>query len=87
VRVVLADNHTMFREGLAAILACRDGVAVVGHAPTGEDAFALIEKSKPGVVITQLDMQLKTAKEILEEVRSASPTASCPRSCTSPRPP
>jgi hypothetical protein len=40
VRVVLADNHTMFMEGLAAILACRGGVEVVEHAPTGENAFA-----------------------------------------------
>jgi DNA-binding NarL/FixJ family response regulator len=73
VRVVLADDHTMFREGLVAILASRGGIEVVGHASTGEEAFALIEESRPDVVITQLDMQIKTAKEILSGIRSASP--------------
>lgn len=33
MRVVLADDHTMFREGLKALLASREGIEVVGHAP------------------------------------------------------
>jgi len=73
VKILLADDHTMFREGLAAILASREGLEVVGHASTGDEAFALIEKNKPDVVITQLDMQLTTAKEILSGIGSVSP--------------
>jgi len=76
MRVQLADDHTMFREGLAAILASRaDGIEVVGQSSTGEEAIALIEENKPDVVITELDMQLKEAKKILSQVRAASPSS------------
>src|SRR5215210_1030787 len=75
VRVHLADDHTMFREGLESILASHgDGIEVVGRSSTGgEDAIALVEQSKPDVVITQIDVDLKTAREVLSKVRSASP--------------
>ena len=74
VRVHLADDHTMFREGLEAILASRGtGIEVVGRSSTGEEAVALVESTKPDVVITEVDMQLKEAEEILCGIRSASP--------------
>jgi DNA-binding NarL/FixJ family response regulator len=73
IRVHLADDHTMFREGLVAILTSRGGIEVVGQTSTGDEAIALIEENKPDVVITQVDMQLKEAKEILSQVRIASP--------------
>jgi DNA-binding NarL/FixJ family response regulator len=75
VRVHLADDHTMFREGLAALLSSEDGLEVVGASSTGEEAAALVRQTRPDVVITQLDMQLKTAEEILGAIRSASPSS------------
>ena len=66
VRVHLADDHTMFREGLEAIFSSRGGIEVVGRSSTGgEDTIALIEENKPDVVITQIDTDLNTAKEVL----------------------
>src|ERR671913_805961 len=73
LRVHLADDHTMFREGLAALLSSEEGLEVVGASPTGEAAAAIVGETKPDVVITQLDMQLKEAEEILGAIRSASP--------------
>ena len=73
VRVHLADDHTMFREGLQAILASREGIEVVGSTSTGEDLAARVRDTKPDVVITQLDMQPKTAEEIISGIRKASP--------------
>ena len=73
VRVHLADDHTMFRQGLAAILSSEDGLEVVGASSTGEEAAALVRETEPDVVITQLDMQLKEAVEILGAIRSAPP--------------
>jgi DNA-binding NarL/FixJ family response regulator len=74
-RVHLADDHTMFREGLEAILASRGGgIEVVGRSSTGgEDALALIEANKPDVVIAQIDVDLNTASEVLLRIRSSSP--------------
>ena len=73
VRVHLADDHTMFREGLEALLSSREGIEVVGRSSTGGEAAAQVAQTKPELVITQLDMQIKTAHEILEGIREASP--------------
>jgi len=74
VRAILVDDHTMFREGLLSILSSRGGdIEVLGHSPTGEEAFALLRENTPDVVITQIDMDLHTAKEVIRRIREASP--------------
>ena len=73
VRVHLADDHTMFRQGLEAILASHEGIEVVGASSTGPEAADQVAKTKPDVIVTQLDMQPKTAEEIIEGLRKASP--------------
>jgi DNA-binding NarL/FixJ family response regulator len=73
IRVHLADDHTMFREGLEAILASREGIEVVGTSTTGEEAAEQVAQTKPELIITQLDVDLKTAEGILEGIRGASP--------------
>jgi DNA-binding NarL/FixJ family response regulator len=72
-RVHLADDHTMFRDGLQAILASREGIEVVGTSSTGEEAADQVGRTKPDVIVTQLDIQLKTAEQIIEGLRGASP--------------
>jgi DNA-binding NarL/FixJ family response regulator len=75
IRVHLADDHTMFREGLESILSSRGGgIEVVGHSSSGgEDALTLIEENNPDVVIAQIDADLNTAREVLLRIRSSSP--------------
>ncbi len=61
---------------MAAILASSGrSIEVVGQTSIGEDAIALIEEIMPDVVIMQVDMRLKEAKEILSQVRAASPNS------------
>src|SRR5215204_4704594 len=73
-RVHLADDHTMVREGLESILASHGGIEVVGRSSSGgEDAIALVGENKPDVIITQIDVDLKTARDVLFRIRSASP--------------
>jgi DNA-binding NarL/FixJ family response regulator len=90
-RVYLADDHTMFREGLESILASREGLEVVGSTSTGPKAAAQVGRTKPDVVVTQLDMQPKAADEIIEGLREASPTpgswcSPCGTTCDTCRP-
>jgi DNA-binding NarL/FixJ family response regulator len=76
IRVHLADDHTMFREGLAAILTSRaEDIEVVGQTSTGEESIALIEENKPDLVIMQVEMQLKEVREILTQVHVVSPNS------------
>lgn len=56
VRVVLADDHPMFRYGLRAVLAAAEEVEVVGEAGEGEELVALVEREHPDVVLTDLAM-------------------------------
>src|SRR5215208_8146843 len=71
VKVLLADDHTMFREGLAGLLASSyaDEVEVVGKTDTGEEAVTLAQKTNPDVLIMQVDLTLKKAKNTLEQIR------------------
>ena len=71
-RVHLADDHTMFRQGLEHILSSQEGVEVVGSTSTGPEAAAIVGETKPDVVVTELDMQPKTAEEIVSGIRKAS---------------
>jgi DNA-binding NarL/FixJ family response regulator len=72
-RIHLADDHTMFREGLEAILSACEGIEVVGSTSTGPEAAARVAETRPDVIVTELDMQPKTAEEIIEGLRKASP--------------
>ncbi len=75
-RIHLADDHTMFREGLVSILASRTDVEVVGQSTiSGQDALSLISRKRPDVVITEIDGDLHTAKEVLSRIRSLSPNS------------
>jgi len=56
VRVVLADDHPMYRYGVAAVLATADEIELVGEAPDGHHLVALVEAERPDVVLTDLAM-------------------------------
>jgi DNA-binding NarL/FixJ family response regulator len=54
VRVVLADDHPMYRSGLGAILGQADSVEVVASASTGKELVRVAAELRPDVVITDL---------------------------------
>jgi len=56
IRVVLADDHTLVREGIRSLLALVDDIALVGEAGDGEEALAVVEATRPDVVL--LDMRM-----------------------------
>ncbi len=74
VRVHLADDHTMFRQGLEVILASRRSIEVVGRSSTGgEDAVAIVGEKEPDVVVAEVDGDPTAAGEVLRRLREASP--------------
>jgi DNA-binding NarL/FixJ family response regulator len=56
VRVVLADDHPMFRFGVAAVLATAPEVLLVGEAASGRELVELVDRVEPDVVLTDLAM-------------------------------
>jgi DNA-binding NarL/FixJ family response regulator len=73
IRVLLADDHTMFRQGLAAVLDSYGGMEVVAEVPNDAEALRLAREKKPDVVVMQVQMPFERAKESLRRMRSASP--------------
>ena len=70
IRVLLADDHTMFREGLAGILAAYGGMEVVAEVPNDAEALDLARRLGPDVLVMQVQMPFERAPGTLEAMRS-----------------
>jgi DNA-binding NarL/FixJ family response regulator len=70
IRVLLADDHTMFRQGLARILASYGGVEVVADLPNDEEALRLARELSPDVFIMQVQIPFGRAVATLEALRA-----------------
>jgi DNA-binding NarL/FixJ family response regulator len=71
VRVVLADDHAMLREGLKALLE-KNGVSVVGEAENGSQAVEMALAVRPQVVVMDLSMPVMNGIEAAAEIRQES---------------
>jgi DNA-binding NarL/FixJ family response regulator len=56
IRVLLADDHGVIRDGLGRLIAALDDIELVGVAVDGEDAIARSRETSPDVVVMDLDM-------------------------------
>lgn len=74
IRVLLADDHTMFRQGLAGILASYGAIEVVAQTSNDDGALALARRVVPDVVIMQVQLPFEKAKDVLERMRMISPS-------------
>jgi two-component system nitrate/nitrite response regulator NarL len=70
IRVLLVDDHTLFRKGLAELLEQRGAIRVAGIAGNGIDAMQLLKTSEPDVVITDLNMPPHGGLALLREIRA-----------------
>jgi DNA-binding NarL/FixJ family response regulator len=74
VRIVIADDQALFREGLRTILSTRPEMEVVGEAANGEDAVALVERLQPDVVLMDLQMPVMDGIQATARIRDRWPT-------------
>jgi DNA-binding NarL/FixJ family response regulator len=65
IRVVLADDHAQFREGLKEMLLTDGGIEVVGEAQDGAQAIEVAGRVRPDVVILDLAMPIMDGREAL----------------------
>lgn len=71
IRILLADDHTLFRQGLRQILEMESGFAVVGEAASGDEALARAESLRPDVICLDVSMPgggLETCARIRERL-------------------
>ena len=75
VRILIADDHELVRQGMRAILSREPGWVVCGEATTGAQALALTLELKPDILILDIGLPDMNGLEVTRRVRSALPVA------------
>jgi DNA-binding NarL/FixJ family response regulator len=73
ITVLLAEDHTIVREGLRALLKLESDIQVVAEAQDGRQAVALAEKLKPDVIVMDIAMPLLNGMEATRQILHARP--------------
>jgi DNA-binding NarL/FixJ family response regulator len=73
ISVVLVDDHTLFREGVAELLASDTTVRVVAQGSDSTDALALVTKHRPDVVLVDVEMPGPGARATVSRLRQEHP--------------
>lgn len=73
IKVVIADDHTLFREGVKKILSLEKDILVVGEAARGDEVVKVVERSKPDVLLLDLRMPKGDVVQTLLDVKERSP--------------
>ncbi len=75
IRILIADDHAVVREGLRGLIASEPGMTVVGEAADGREAVALNHDLSPDVVLLDLVMPHKGGLEAIAEIKEENPNA------------
>lgn len=73
VRVVVADDHPIFRDGLRALLSAEPTTELVGEASAGTEALGLVASARPDVVLMDLNMPEMGGVEATRQITAAHP--------------
>ena len=70
IRIVIADDHPVFRRGLCMVIASDPALKVVGEAENGDEAIARISELRPDVALLDIDMPGKSGFDVARQLQS-----------------
>ena len=73
IKVMLADDHVLMREGIRQLLEFDGSIEVIGEASDGELALPMILEKKPDILITDIKMPFMDGLELSEQVKKVLP--------------
>ena len=73
IRIVLADDQTLVRQGIRSLLELAGDITIVAEASDGDEAFTAIAREKPDVVLLDVRMPKKNGLDVLRELKNAGP--------------
>ena len=73
IRIVLADDHTIVREGLKQLLQAADGLEIVGEARDGHEAMKAVRELDFDLLLLDMSMPGKSGIELIKQVRAEKP--------------
>lgn len=73
IRIVIADDHTIMREGLKRILDGAEDIAVVGEATDGHEALAQVRKGGFDLLMLDLSMPGRSGVELIRQIKDEAP--------------
>ena len=68
VKIVLADDHNIVRNGIRSLLENEPGIKVVGESEDGEGAYKLVMQLKPDILISDINMPNVNGIELTEKI-------------------
>ena len=73
IKIILIDDHTLFRSGIKALLSRQSDFDVIGEAADGFTGIKLVEQMRPDIVLLDLDMPVMNGRETLAQILSSNP--------------
>ncbi len=70
IRVIIADDHPLIRDGFKKLLTTEDDISLVGEAENGAEVLSLINETSPDVLVLDIGLPDKNGMDILEEIQT-----------------